>query len=108
MQGMKNGWRKLPDKPRRILTLILGVLLIVSAGLIGWLPGPGGMVLFLLGIAVLASEFTWAEHFRDWILRTLKLGADILLKHPYLGVLALLICVAAAGLFAYAFYTHIL
>lgn len=108
MQGMKNGWRKLPDKPRRILTLILGIMLVLSAGLIGWLPGPGGMVLFLLGIAVLATEFAWAERLRDWILRTLRQAADIFLKHPYSGVFVLVVCLVIAGFCAYAFYTHIL
>ena len=108
MQGMKNGWQKLPDKPRRVLTLILGVMLIVSAGLIGWLPGPGGMVLFLLGIAVLASEFEWAERLRDWILRILKNAANIFLKHPYIGITLLLICVIIVGISAYAFYTNII
>jgi hypothetical protein len=108
MQGIKNGWRKLPDKPRRVLTLILGVMLILSAGLIGWLPGPGGMVLFLLGIAVLASEFVWAERFRDWILSILKRGANIFVKHPYYGAAVLLVCLTLAGLCAYVFYTYIL
>ena len=108
MQGMKNGWRKLPDRPRRVLTLILGMLLIVSAGLIGWLPGPGGMVLFLLGIAVLASEFAWAERFRDWILNLLRQGTQLFLKHPYLGALTLLVCALIAVLSAYVFYTYII
>lgn len=27
---------------------------------IGWLPGPGGIPLFLVGLAVLATEFVWA------------------------------------------------
>ena len=88
--------------------MILGIMLILSAGLIGWLPGPGGMVLFLLGIAVLATEFTWAERFRDWILHILRQAADLFLKHPYSGVFVLLVCVMIAGLCAYAFYMYIL
>ena len=108
MQGMKNGWRKLPDKPRRILTLILGILLIVSAGLIGWLPGPGGMILFLLGIAVLASEFAWAERLRDWILSKLRQAADAFMKHPRFGIGLLLGGASIVALCAYVFYTHIL
>ncbi len=108
MQGMKNGWRKLPDKPRRVLTLILGALLIVSAGLIGWLPGPGGMVLFLLGIAVLASEFVWAERFRDWVLNILKQALQLFLNHRYMGVTIVFVCATIALLCAYVFYTHIL
>lgn len=40
------------------------MLLIVTSPLVGWLPGPGGIVIFLAGISVLASEFDWAENFK--------------------------------------------
>lgn len=39
----------------------VGVLLMVVAAGIGWLPGPAGIPLFLLGLAILASEFDWAH-----------------------------------------------
>lgn len=44
----------------------VGVLLIALAGLTGPLPGPGGIPLFLLGLAVLASEFEWAQSVLAW------------------------------------------
>jgi hypothetical protein len=40
----------------------VGVALILLAGATGWLPGPGGIPLALLGLAVLASEFEWAQN----------------------------------------------
>ncbi|RLP12123.1 hypothetical protein D7U36_02315 [Propionibacterium australiense] len=40
---------------------VLGALLLVLSALTGWLPGPGGIPLFLIGMAVLASEFRWAH-----------------------------------------------
>lgn len=48
---------------------ILGLLLIVCAPLVGWIPGPGGIIIFLAGIAVLASEFDWAESLKAFFLQ---------------------------------------
>ena len=39
----------------------VGIALMVLAATIGWLPGPAGIPLFLLGLAILASEFEWAH-----------------------------------------------
>jgi hypothetical protein len=66
--------RKIRADPRRyrlyrVAVGILGGLLILTSGLIGWLPGPGGIPLFLLGLAVLASEFHWARRLLNWARR---------------------------------------
>lgn len=45
----------------RIGVGVLGALLLILSALTGWLPGPGGIPLFLIGMAVLASEFRWAH-----------------------------------------------
>lgn len=47
--------------PKKIGVDILGILLIIASGLVGWLPGPGGIPLFLGGLALLASNHEWAE-----------------------------------------------
>ena len=56
---------KLPPGVRRILVAVIGgtVLLIGVAMLI--LPGPA-MVVIPLGLAILASEFTWARWGLNW------------------------------------------
>lgn len=46
---------------------LVGVTLMVVAVLTGWLPGPGGIPLFLIGLAVLASEFEWAHRLLHWV-----------------------------------------
>ena len=46
----------------RIVVAAVGVGIMIVALSIGWLPGPGGIPLFLVGLAVLASEFVWAHH----------------------------------------------
>jgi uncharacterized protein (TIGR02611 family) len=73
--GDRWAWRrKVRADPRRyqlyrVAVGILGGLLILVSGLIGWMPGPGGIALFLLGLAVLASEFHWARRLLDWARR---------------------------------------
>lgn len=53
----------------RIGVGVLGALLIIASGLTGWLPGPGGIPLFLAGMAVWASEFAWAKSLMEWFIR---------------------------------------
>lgn len=108
MERIKSSWKRLPNKPRRILTLLIGLLLILTSGLIGWIPGPGGMVPFLLGIALLATEFTWAERLRDTILGMLKRVSHAAKQRPRVALLLAVFAAITVGLFAYVFYTHIL
>ncbi len=57
----------------RVFIGITGVLLIILAAATGWLPGPGGIPLALLGLAILASEFEWADRL---LLRVKKWGSQ--------------------------------
>lgn len=104
MQRFKHHWYKLPQKARRPIVLVVGSLLILLSGLIGWLPGPGGMVPFLLGIAVLASEFTWAERLRDKILKSFEEVGKWLRANPVRGGVFLLIFLGGFWLLVYFFY----
>jgi uncharacterized protein (TIGR02611 family) len=45
----------------RVLIAVAGLLLIVLGLVTGPIPGPGGIPLVLLGMAVWASEFAWAH-----------------------------------------------
>lgn len=62
-----------PRKARiyRIGVGALGVLLILLGAATGWLPGPGGIPLVLLGLGVLSTEFEWAQRLMQWFLRLL-------------------------------------
>lgn len=108
MDKMKIAWKRLPHKPRRVLTFVVGSLMIILSLLIGWLPGPGGMIFFLLGVAILATEFTWAEQFRDWVLKVLKNIGHYAKRRPIVSALVLCMAVLAVALGAYVFYTHII
>ena len=47
--------------PHKIAVDVLGILLIIAAGLFGWLPGPGGIPLLLAGLSLLATNHEWAR-----------------------------------------------
>jgi hypothetical protein len=63
-------WKRKPTHVRKPFTFALGLVLILVAPLVGWIPGPGGIAVFLAGIAVLASEFDWAENLKAFFLQT--------------------------------------
>lgn len=50
----------------RIGVGLLGLFLMIAAAITGPLPGPGGIPLFLLGLAVWSSEFEWAQNLMLW------------------------------------------
>lgn len=57
------------------IVLVVGVAMIVASIALGWLPGPGGIPLFLAGVAVLSTQFEWAQRLRRWIFAKLKHAA---------------------------------
>lgn len=73
--------------PKKIALDILGVLLIIASGLVGWLPGPGGLPLFLGGLGLLAKNHHWAHN----LLEQLKINGNKVIKlvfrdHPILVI----------------------
>lgn len=46
---------------KRILIDILGILIIVAAVPVGWIPGPGGIIVLIFGLSLLATNHEWAE-----------------------------------------------
>ena len=50
----------------RVLVLALGVLLVIAGVLAGLVPGPGGILVFLPGLALVASELLFVARWLDW------------------------------------------
>jgi uncharacterized protein (TIGR02611 family) len=50
----------LPRPVRRLLILVIGVTVVLLGVLLLVLPGPGILVI-VVGLAILATEFSWAE-----------------------------------------------
>ncbi len=82
-------WRKIPGFIRKPVAFIIGFAFIILAGLTGWLPGPGGIPLFLIGIAILSTEFKWAKKIRDMVLDLLKWCHNWYRQNRTLGMLIL-------------------
>lgn len=61
---------------RRVGVFIVGWLVILFGLAIGWLPGPGGIPVVLLGLTILATEFAWAERLKrrlmEWATQRLR------------------------------------
>ena len=58
--------RSVTDLTKRIVVTVVGVALIVGAILIIPLPGPWSILVTIGGLAILASEYDWAEDALDW------------------------------------------
>lgn len=84
-------------KPPKFLEIIildsLGILLMIAAILTGWLPGPGGIPLFIVGLSLLAVNHEWAKRHIDSVQRYVKKANDfIFTKNPRVQLAYDLIC----------------
>lgn len=71
------------QKIKVILTDVLGVLLMIVAPFLGWLPGPGGIPLFLAGLGLLAINHEWARRWlQDFDKKRLQFTDKYLTKNP--------------------------
>lgn len=82
----------------------LGVLLILGAALFGWVPGPGGIPLFLAGLGLLATNHKWARRILSEIKhRGMSISETIFKDYPLLiityDILAVFLVVLAALIF---------
>lgn len=79
---------RIPKLVRRILTDAAGYGLLILSVLTGWLPGPGGIPLFLAGLGLLAIHNAWAKklliYFKQNGLRLLDL---IFPENPWIKAL---------------------
>jgi len=57
---LKNNWKRLPHPLRWIVASTVGFTLLIFGILFIFLPGPG-IPLIIGGLAILATEFAWAE-----------------------------------------------
>jgi len=67
MKASKNVWK--------LMIAAAGLLLIAAGAIMLVLPGPG-LVVLLLGLAVLATEFKWARNLLERSKERIKSGSD--------------------------------
>lgn len=84
-----------------------GYLLIVAAGLTGWLPGPGGIPLFIAGLGLLSINNIWAKDLREYVLKHGgKIVQIIFPKHPIAQWAYDIIALTLFGISAYTGWRH--
>lgn len=64
-QRLRDVWRQLPPRVRRLLAAGLGGSVVLVGVVMLVTPGPA-IVVIPLGLSILAAEFAWARH---WIRR---------------------------------------
>ncbi|MCA9342764.1 hypothetical protein KC950_01995 [Candidatus Saccharibacteria bacterium] len=92
---------------KRIGIDALGVLLIIGSILFGWIPGPGGIPLFLAGLGLLATNHEWARRiFVEIKERGMSISETIFRDHPVLvltyDILAVILLITGGILFSAA------
>lgn len=55
------------ERTRRVLATVLGVFLVLTGVVVGLVPGPGGILLVIAGLAVLGTEYDWAKDVLAWV-----------------------------------------
>ncbi len=94
MESLKHRWKAVPTAIRKPIILVVGSFFCIAALLTGWLPGPGGIPLFLIGIAILATEYAWAKRLRDRVIKQIHVAGKSFRAHKVLGTIIGLISIA--------------
>ncbi len=60
-ESLRQRWRNVPGPIRKSVVLTIGLTLLALGGVLIVLPGPFTLPFVIAGIAILSSEFVWAE-----------------------------------------------
>ncbi len=88
----------------RIPLDILGFFLMIISPFLGWLPGPGGIPLFIAGLSIVAINHEWAERYLEIIKKYADRIGDLIFAENkrlqmFYDVFGPLLIIAAIGLF---------
>ena len=84
----------------RVAVALLGLLLIAGGLVSGPLPGPGGIPLVLLGLAVWSSEFEWAHQLMLWFKKQLHRYRTWSTPQKVLSLVVFFSCCGLLGYFS--------
>ncbi len=98
---------KLKKTTKIVIYDSLGVLCIIGSILFGWLPGPGGIPLFLIGLGLIATHHDWAERYITIIKKYAdNIGDLVFVDTPAIQALYDSISLVLVGLSAYLLYSR--
>lgn len=64
-ESLLTRWRSVPAPIRKSVVLTIGLTLLALGGVLIVLPGPFTLPFVIAGIAILSSEFVWAERIME-------------------------------------------
>lgn len=89
---------------KRIAIDIAGFGLIIASPLLGWLPGPGGIPVFLAGVAILSSNYDWAENLlKDFEKKRVEFVDKYLVSNKNIARTIDLLCIVIIALAVFVF-----
>lgn len=97
--------------PVRVLKILAGVTLAIVGPIVGMIPGPGGIIVFALGLALVATEVRPAAKAFDWFevqlhaawRAALRVWASLGIAHRVLLVVGVVAVCAVMVYVAFAF-----
>ena len=97
------------DRPlyQRILIDVAGFGLMIISPFLGWLPGPGGIPLFLAGLGLVSLNHEWAERWlKDFDKKRVELTDKYLMTSPRVSLSIDILCLALLCLGVYLAATN--
>jgi hypothetical protein len=91
---------------KRIAVTVAGFAMLIAGGVMMVTPGPGVLII-VLGLALLATEWAWAERALDKAKESGKVVLDQATASPTRIVLSVLLTLGgiAAGIWAFLYFT---
>ncbi|HJV04633.1 MAG TPA: PGPGW domain-containing protein [Actinomycetota bacterium] len=91
---------------KRIAVTVAGFAMLIAGGVMMVTPGPGVLII-VLGLALLATEWAWAERALDKAKQSGKVVLDQATASPIRIVLSVLLTLGgiAAGIWAFLYFT---
>ena len=66
----------------RLIVAVVGFAVVVVGLIIGPIPGPGGSIVVLAGLTILATQFEWARRLLAWVKRRFREVVDRVRRRP--------------------------
>ncbi len=85
----------------------IGVAFMIVAVLTGWLPGPGGIPLFIIGLSMLAINHAWAKRYIDFLKHHAdRLSDYVFVKNPKVQIAYDVMVIVLISLAIALFWKH--
>lgn len=106
-ESLLTRWRAVPGPIRKSVVLTIGVTLLAIGGALIVLPGPFTLPFVIAGVAILSSEFVWAERVMEKGQQAGTLAKDWVGRIPLPWLIVIGVWIATAiGIAAWWWFVH--